>query len=39
MIRYGEQRAHSNQGLGASGLGGPEPKCKSIYLAQEIRMP
>ena len=33
MIRYGAQRARSNQGLGASGLRGPEPKCKSIYLS------
>jgi len=30
MIRYGAQRACPNQGLGASGLRGPEPKCKSI---------
>jgi len=28
--RDGAQRARSNQGLGASGLKGPEPKCKSI---------
>ena len=27
MIRYGAQRARPNQGLGASGLKGPEPKC------------
>jgi len=30
IIRYGAQRVDSNQGLGASGLRGPEPKCKSI---------
>ena len=30
MIRYGVQRAHLNYGLGASGLRGPKPKCKSI---------
>jgi len=30
MIRYGAQRTRPNQGLGASELRGPEPKCKSI---------
>ena len=29
-IRYGAQRARSIQGLGASALRGPEPRCKSI---------
>jgi len=33
MIRYGAQRVRPNQGLGASGLRDPEPKCKSIYLS------
>jgi len=40
MIRYGAQRACS-KGLGASGLRGPEPKCKSnlIYLNLVARWP
>jgi len=32
MIRYGEQRARLNQGLGASGLRGPEPKSRSNLI-------
>jgi len=33
MIRYGAQSARPIQGLGASGLRGPEPKCRSLYIS------
>jgi len=33
MIRYEAQWARPNQALVASGLRGPEPKCKSICLS------
>jgi len=36
MIWYGVQRARPNQGLGASGLKGPEPKWKYIYLEADL---
>jgi len=38
MIRYGVQRARPNQGQSASGLRGPEPKCKSFYLSIYLSM-
>jgi len=39
MIWYGAQRARLNQGLGASGLRGPEPKSKYIYLSIYLSVP
>jgi len=36
-IRHGAQRARSIQGLGASGLRGPKPRCKSISHSMHMK--